>query len=55
MAEAREEAEAVLERIMKTNGEDLQLSIIVEFAIGPIEETIHRCVFRGRVEEGGEG
>lgn len=42
MAEAKGEAEQVLEEIMRKNGEELQLSIIVEFAIGPIEETIHR-------------
>ncbi|KAL8290551.1 hypothetical protein RQP46_002809 [Phenoliferia psychrophenolica] len=44
MAEAKDEAEEVLERIMRKNGEQLKLSIIVEFAIGPIEETIHRMI-----------
>ncbi|ORY59016.1 hypothetical protein BCR35DRAFT_309335 [Leucosporidium creatinivorum] len=44
MEEAREEAEGVLEGVMKRNGEEKQISIIVEFAIGPIEETIHRMI-----------
>jgi hypothetical protein len=69
MEEAREEAESVLEQVMRKNGDERQvrhgcgffcriwegteadgmccgeqISIIVEFAIGPIEETIHRWV-----------
>ncbi|GAA5960458.1 hypothetical protein JCM21900_003603 [Sporobolomyces salmonicolor] len=44
MEEAREEAEDVLEDLMKMNGEERQISLIVEFAIGPIEETIHRMI-----------
>ncbi|SCZ88082.1 BZ3500_MvSof-1268-A1-R1_Chr10-2g02831 [Microbotryum saponariae] len=40
---AKREAERVLEEVMRKNGEEKQISIIVEFAIGPIEETIHRC------------
>ncbi|KAK4049796.1 hypothetical protein OIV83_003852 [Microbotryomycetes sp. JL201] len=42
--EAREEAEGVLEQVMRKNGEQKQISIVVEFAIGPIEETIHRMI-----------
>ncbi|SGY18748.1 BQ5605_C014g07459 [Microbotryum silenes-dioicae] len=42
---AKREAERVLEEVMRKNGEEKQISIIVEFAIGPIEETIHRCDF----------
>ncbi|SCV73814.1 BQ2448_6244 [Microbotryum intermedium] len=41
---AKREAERVLEEVMRKNGEEKQISIIVEFAIGPIEETIHRMV-----------
>ncbi|GAA6004177.1 hypothetical protein JCM10207_002467 [Rhodosporidiobolus poonsookiae] len=44
MEEARDEAEGVLEYLMKKNGEAKQISLIVEFAIGPIEETIHRMI-----------
>ncbi|KAK4698245.1 hypothetical protein P7C70_g8037, partial [Phenoliferia sp. Uapishka_3] len=44
MTEAKDEAEQVLEEIMRKNGEELKLSIIVEFAIGPVEETIHRMI-----------
>ncbi|GAA5993289.1 hypothetical protein JCM11641_001120 [Rhodosporidiobolus odoratus] len=44
MEEAREEAEGVLEYLMRKNGEEKQISLIVEFAIGPIEETIHRMI-----------
>ncbi|GAA5874407.1 hypothetical protein JCM8547_005390 [Rhodosporidiobolus lusitaniae] len=44
MEEARDEAEGVLEYLMKKNGEEKQISLIVEFAIGPIEETIHRMI-----------
>lgn len=40
--DAREEAEKVLEEVMKKIGEDHKISIVVEFAIGGIEETIHR-------------
>lgn len=42
MEEARNEAESVLEQVMSKIGEERLISIIVEFAIGPIEETIHR-------------
>ncbi|KAM0790299.1 hypothetical protein ACM66B_005600 [Microbotryomycetes sp. NB124-2] len=42
--EAREEAEGVLEQVMLKNGEQKQISIVVEFAIGSIEETIHRMI-----------
>lgn len=42
LEECREEAEDVLEQVMQKNGGKRQISIIVEFAIGPIEETIHR-------------
>ncbi|GAA5903263.1 hypothetical protein JCM6882_008121 [Rhodosporidiobolus microsporus] len=42
--EARDEAEDVLEYLMKKNGEEKMISLIVEFAIGPIEETIHRMI-----------
>lgn len=45
LAEAKAEAEQVLEKVMKKNGDDHQISIVVEFAIGPVEETIHRFVF----------
>lgn len=44
MEEQREEAESVLEDIMRKNGERKKISIIVEFAVGPIEETIHRMI-----------
>lgn len=44
MEEQREEAEGVLEDIMRRNGDSKQISIIVEFAIGPIEETLHRMI-----------
>ncbi|GJN92914.1 hypothetical protein Rhopal_005956-T1 [Rhodotorula paludigena] len=44
MEEARDEAEGVLEYLMRKNGEVKQISLIVEFAIGPIEETIHRMI-----------
>ncbi|BGP18300.1 hypothetical protein JCM10213v2_006363 [Rhodosporidiobolus nylandii] len=44
MEEARDEAEGVLESLMRKNGEEKQISLIVEFAIGPIEETIHRMI-----------
>ncbi|GAA6033803.1 hypothetical protein JCM8097_000349 [Rhodosporidiobolus ruineniae] len=44
MEEARDEAEGVLEYLMKKNGEEKQVSLTVEFAIGPIEETIHRMI-----------
>ncbi|GAA6050609.1 hypothetical protein JCM3770_001486 [Rhodotorula araucariae] len=44
MEEARDEAEKVLEELMQKNGERKQISLIVEFAIGPIEETIHRMI-----------
>lgn len=46
LEECREEAEEVLKQVMSKNGPRRQISIIVEFAIGPIEETIHRCVHR---------
>ncbi|GAA5977833.1 hypothetical protein JCM10908_005114 [Rhodotorula pacifica] len=42
--DARTEAEGVLDYLMKKNGEERQISLIVEFAIGPIEETIHRMI-----------
>ncbi|GAA5864904.1 hypothetical protein JCM3774_004267 [Rhodotorula dairenensis] len=42
--EARSEAERVLDYLMKKNGDERQISLIVEFAIGPIEETIHRMI-----------
>ncbi|GAA5964842.1 hypothetical protein JCM8115_000122 [Rhodotorula mucilaginosa] len=42
--EARTEAESVLDYLMKKNGDERQISLIVEFAIGPIEETIHRMI-----------
>ncbi|KAK4048485.1 hypothetical protein OIO90_005816 [Microbotryomycetes sp. JL221] len=42
--EAREEAESVLNQVMTRNREQRQISIAVEFAIGPIEETIHRMI-----------
>ncbi|BGP41911.1 hypothetical protein JCM10449v2_005906 [Rhodotorula kratochvilovae] len=44
MEEARDEAEKVLEELMRKNGERKHISLIVEFAIGPIEETIHRMI-----------
>lgn len=44
MEEARDEAEKVLYNLMAKNGERKHISLIVEFAIGPIEETIHRMI-----------
>lgn len=44
MEEQREEAESLLEEVMRRNGDDKQISIIVEFAVGPIEESIHRMI-----------
>ncbi|GAA5903008.1 hypothetical protein JCM8208_000428 [Rhodotorula glutinis] len=44
MEEARDEAEKMLHNLMEKNGERKHISIIVEFAIGPIEETIHRMI-----------
>lgn len=44
MEEQREEAESLLEEVMRQNGDEKQISIIIEFAIGPIEETIHRMI-----------
>ncbi|KAI5480718.1 Usp (universal stress protein) family protein [Pseudohyphozyma bogoriensis] len=42
--EAREEAEGVMEQVMKKIGDERQLSLVVEFSIGPVEETIHRII-----------
>ncbi|KAM0749385.1 adenine nucleotide alpha hydrolases-like protein [Meredithblackwellia eburnea MCA 4105] len=44
MNEAREEAEEVLEEVMRRNGDEKEISIVVEFAIGEVEETIHRMI-----------
>ncbi|KAL7339412.1 hypothetical protein BJY59DRAFT_760747 [Rhodotorula toruloides] len=44
MEEAKDEAEGVLAYLMKKNGDTRPISVIVEFAIGPIEETIHRMI-----------
>ena len=43
--EARTEANEVLREVMQKNEDEERItSVIVEFAIGPIEETIHRFV-----------
>ncbi|GAA6063215.1 hypothetical protein JCM10212_002437 [Sporobolomyces blumeae] len=44
MEEARDEAEDVLEDLMQRNADEKQMSLVVEFAIGEIEETIHRMI-----------
>ncbi|GAA5934238.1 universal stress protein [Sporobolomyces koalae] len=44
MEEAREEAEDVLEDLMQRNADQKSMSLVVEFAIGEIEETIHRMI-----------
>ncbi|GEM10323.1 usp (universal stress protein) family protein [Rhodotorula toruloides] len=44
MEEAKDEAESVLAYLLKKNGNHRPISVIVEFAIGPIEETIHRMI-----------
>ncbi|GAA6019825.1 hypothetical protein JCM11491_000285 [Sporobolomyces phaffii] len=44
MEEARDEAEDVLEDLMQRNGDQKSMSFVVEFAIGEIEETIHRMI-----------
>ena len=42
--EAKEEAQHVLDEIMAKNSEDIRISIIVEFVIGKVQETIHRMI-----------
>lgn len=42
--EAKEEAQQVLDEIMERNREDIRLSIIVEFVIGKVQDTIHRMI-----------
>ncbi|GAA5853685.1 hypothetical protein JCM3766R1_000590 [Sporobolomyces carnicolor] len=44
MEEARDEAEDVLEDLMQRNADQKSMSFVVEFAIGEIEETIHRMI-----------
>jgi len=44
MEEARDEAEDVLEDLMQRNADEKSMSLVVEFAIGEIEETIHRMI-----------
>ncbi|KEI39454.1 uncharacterized protein L969DRAFT_103373 [Mixia osmundae IAM 14324] len=42
--EAKREAQTVLESVMRKNGQDRQLSIILEFVVGRVQSTIQRML-----------